>query len=170
MLAVVCVTKSKEYRRSIPMTGYFSFQKLITTSIAKVVYALGFLILTAGSVALIVWSGMRLNDANIDRQLGWRYVAIGAAALVVGNLAWRVICEFWIVLFNVNNHLASIDYATSLNRLHKVSEVQFIERRAGTRDRRVAKTKPEVVEAREPYVPARETLRADRQASVLGLS
>ncbi len=152
------------------MTAYFSFQKLITTSIVKSVYALGFLTLTAGGVALIVWSGMRLNEANIDRQLGWRYVAIGAAAFVVGNLAWRVICEFWMVLFKVNNHLASIDQATSLNRPHKVSDVQFIERRVGTRDRRVAKASPEVVQTREPLVPAKETFRADRPAGVLGLS
>jgi hypothetical protein len=157
-------------RRSIPMSSYFSFQSLITRSIVKVVYAMGFLVLTAGGIALIVWSGMRLNDANIDQQLGWRYVAVGAAALFVGNLAWRVICEFWMVLFNVNHHLASIDHATGLNRLHKVSEVQFIERRAGTRDRRVAERKPEVEKSREVFVPVKETFRADRQASVLGLS
>ena len=151
------------------MTGYFSFQRLITTSIVKVIYALGFFALSIGSIALIVWAGLRLNDANIDRQLGWRYVAIGAAALVVGNLAWRMICEFWIVLFNVNHHLASIDHATNFLQPHKVSEVQFVERRA-TVERRLPNSRPEVEPTREVTLPARETFKADRPAGVLGLS
>ena len=81
-----------------------------------------------------------------------------------------MICEFLIVAFNVNQHLASIDQALSLNRQHKVGEVQFVERRA-TIDRRVAKKRPEKVSTREVIVPTRETFKGDRPAaSVLGLS
>jgi len=83
------------------MSGYFSFQKLITTTIVKAVYFLGFIILSTLSITLIVWAGLRLHDANIARQLGWRYVAVGTAGLIIGNIVWRVICEFWMVLFSV---------------------------------------------------------------------
>jgi len=151
------------------MSGYFSFQRLITTSVVKAIYALGFLILTAGGVTLIVWAGLGLNDANISRQLGWRYIAIGAGALVIGNLAWRIICEFWMVLFNINDHLASIDDDPSLNHLPRVNDVQFVERRVATKDRRTAK-QSEVVATREISLPSREKVHAQRQSGVLGLS
>jgi len=52
------------------MTGYFSFQRMITTAIVKVVYILGFLVLTTGGVALIVWAGLQLNDAASTVSLG----------------------------------------------------------------------------------------------------
>ena len=67
------------------MGAYFSFERMITTSFVKVVYFLGFLLLTAAGIGLMVWAGLQLNDATIDRLLGWRYVALGAAVLIVGN-------------------------------------------------------------------------------------
>jgi hypothetical protein len=152
------------------MSGYFSFQRLITTSVVKAIYALGFLILTAAGVTLIVWAGLGLNDANISRELGWRYVGLGAGALVIGNLAWRIVCEFWMVLFNINDHLASIDDDPGLNRLPRVNDVQFVERRVATRDRRAANKKSEVVATREISLPVRDKVHAERSASVLGLS
>jgi len=51
------------------MSGYFSFQKLITTSIVRAVYFLGFVILSTLSITLIVWAGLQLHDANIPRQV-----------------------------------------------------------------------------------------------------
>lgn len=152
------------------MSGYFSFQRLITISVVKGIYALGFLILTAGGVTLIVWAGLGLNDANISRELGWRYIAIGTGALVIGNLAWRIACEFCMVLFNINDHLASIDEAASLNRLQRVGDVQFVERRVATKDRRIANKRSEVVATREISLPSRDKVHAERQAGVLGLS
>jgi len=75
--------------------GYFSFDKMITPAFVKVLYFLGFLALTAAGVGLAVWAGMQLNDATISRSLGWRYVALGVAAVVVGNIVWLVFCELW---------------------------------------------------------------------------
>jgi len=54
-----------------------------------------------------------LNGATIDRLLGWRYVALGAAILVVGNIVWRVACELWVVLFGIHDELVSLRYALS---------------------------------------------------------
>ena len=135
----------------------------------KAIYAFGFLILTTGGVALIVWAGLALNDANIFRELGWRYLATGVGALVIGNLAWRIICEFWMVLFNINDRLASLDQGTSLNPMDRVSEEQFVERRVATKDRRVA-NKSEVLATREISLPSRDKAHAQRSTGVLGLS
>ena len=117
------------------MAGYFSFQKMISTSVVKVVYFLGFLILSSLSITLIVWAGLRLNSASIERQLGWRYVAYGAAALVVGNILWRVICEFCIVLFNINEQLSTNSQVVTVRHVQRVPETQYVERRISAIDR-----------------------------------
>lgn len=120
------------------MAAYFSFERMITTSFVKVVYFLGFLLLTAGSVALITWAGLQLNQATIDRALGWRYVATGAAILTLGNVVWRVFCELWVVLFGIHDELVSVRYALNLSRLPKIAEEpaeREVPREIVTRDR-----------------------------------
>jgi hypothetical protein len=150
------------------MAGYFSFQHMISTSVVKVVYFLGFLILSSLSITLIVWAGLRLNNANIGRELGWRYVIYGAVALVVGNIAWRVICEFWMVLFSINEHLSLSSQVVTVRHVQRMPEPQFVERRVASTERRdtneaIANEAREVFQKEPP-------LKHPRPASVLGLS
>jgi hypothetical protein len=152
------------------MAGYFSFDRLITPTIVKIVYFLGFLILSAAGITLIVWAGLRLHDASIAREQGWRYVAIGAAAVVIGNLAWRVICEFWMVLFNINAQFASLDQATIVSSVPKLPETHLIEQRVAVRDRHVPNHRVEVEAASEVPSEESEHLKTHRAASVLGLT
>jgi len=137
------------------MGAYFSFERMITTGFVKVVYFLGFLAITAAGVALAVWAGMQLNDARIDRMLGWRYVAAGVGLVVIGNIVWRVFCELWVVLFEIHAELVSVRYGLNLNPL-RVREEPV--------EREVVE---EVVRPRE-IVVHNET--AQHHASVLGLS
>ena len=104
------------------MGSYFSFERMITPSFVKVVYFLGFIALTAAGVALAVWAGMQLNDATIDRMLGWRYVAYGVALVVVGNIIWRVFCELWVVLFGIHEELVSVRHGINLYGLRTTTE------------------------------------------------
>lgn len=136
------------------MGAYFSFERMITTSFVKVVYILGFLAITAAGVALAVWAGMQLNDARIDRVLGWQYVAAGVGAVVIGNIVWRVFCELWVVLFEIHAELISVRYGLNLNGMRVREEPVVVERE-------------EVVRPREVVIH-NET--AQHQASVLGLS
>ena len=137
------------------MGSYFSFERMITTSFVKVVYFLGFLAITAAGVAFAVWAGLQLNDARIDRALGWRYVAAGVASVVVGNIVWRVFCELWVVLFGIHAELVSVRHGLNLNSMRIVDEP--VEREY-------------VVEREE--IPRREVVVHDEQrhASVLGLT
>jgi hypothetical protein len=150
------------------MAGYFSFNRMISTTLVKVVYFLGFLALSSLSITLIVWAGLRLNNANIARDLGWRYVVYGGAALIVGNIVWRMICELWIVLFSINDHLSLNNQVISVRQVQRIPETQFVERRTSIRDRRVSDFANET--------PVREVEQKDTQfqgprtASVLGLS
>jgi hypothetical protein len=138
------------------MGAYFSFERMITTSFVKVVYFLGFLAITAAGVVFAVWSGLQLNDARIDRALGWRYVAAGFALVVVGNIVWRVFCELWVVLFGIHAELVSVRHGLNLNNLRSMEEP--VER--------------EYVVEREEVRRPREVVVHDAQhhASVLGLS
>ena len=140
------------------MGAYFSFERMITTSFVKVVYFLGFLAITAAGVALAVWAGLQLNDARIDRALGWRYVAAGVALVVAGNIVWRVFCELWVVLFGIHGELVSVRHALNLNGMRTIEEP--VER--------------EYVVEREEISRPREVVVHDHgapgHASVLGLS
>ena len=131
------------------MGAYFSFERMITTSFVKVVYFLGFLLITGAGVGLIVWAGLQLNDATIDRSLGWRYVAQGAAILIVGNVVWRVACELWVVLFGIHDELVSLRYALSPVQRPRVIEEPRVAREVVVRDNEII---------------------APRHAGVLGLS
>jgi hypothetical protein len=91
------------------MAGYFSFRKNITTYFVKSIYALGFIILTGGGVGLAVWAGRRLNAATMPTRTAVYYIAAGVGIALVGNLAWRMICEFWLLLFNIHASLVSIE-------------------------------------------------------------
>ena len=65
---------------------------------------------------------MKLNDATIARDLGWRYVAAGVAMVILGNIVWRVFCELWVVLFGIHSELVSIRYALNLGGMRYRSE------------------------------------------------
>ena len=146
------------------MAGYFSFNKMITTSFVKALYFFGFVALTTAGLALTTWAGLRLYQANISSQLGWRYVAIGAGTVIVGNTLWRTVCELWIVLFNIHARLAAIDDGVYLARVttpRNVSHAIQSEAREESAPTRVP---------REAVHETKETYGTVRQASVLGLS
>src|ERR1700745_1984825 len=91
------------------MSGYFSFQKYVTTYFVKVIYFIGLLAFTAAGLGFAIWSARRLQTGSLPTRLGWYYIGAGIGILFVGNLVWRVFCELWVVLFNMNDHLFSLD-------------------------------------------------------------
>lgn len=138
------------------MSAYFSFERMITPSFVKVVYFLGFLAVTGAGIGLMVWAGLQLNEATIDRSLGWRYVALGAAILIVGNIVWRVVCELWVVLFGIHDELVSMRYASNpVHRSRVIDEPH---------------TREVIVRGNEIVAPRDREIVAPRQAGVLGLS
>lgn len=79
-----------------PQSGFFSFRKMVSTAIIKLLYILGMLALTIGGLG-----GILSGD---DEGTIW-----GLLALTIGNLLWRLICEGWILLFSIHDILGSIE-------------------------------------------------------------
>jgi hypothetical protein len=90
------------------MAGYFSFKKLITPRFVKFIYVVGSIALTVGGIGLAAWAALGLRSATLPTRMGAYYIALGAGSVIIGNLVWRVLCEIWIVLFNIHNLLGSI--------------------------------------------------------------
>jgi Domain of unknown function (DUF4282) len=136
------------------MPGYFSFQKLITPRFVKFIYVLGFMALSVGGIGLAIWAGLGLRSATLPTRTGVYYIAIGAGSAIVGNLAWRVLCEIWIVLFNIHNLLGSIE-----------RETRYVP------DQRELPSEESRVESRQDVTqPEPEARVTGHPASVLGLS
>ena len=86
------------------MRTYFSFQKMITGQAIKLLYFIGFVMLTVLGVGLIV-KGFQ----DIQALKGLETFNQGAAVLIAGNLLWRLICELWILFFSIHERLVSIE-------------------------------------------------------------
>jgi hypothetical protein len=119
------------------MPGYFSFQKLITPRFVKFIYAVGLLALTGGGIALATWAGFGLRSRTLPTRMGIYYIAIGAGVAIVANLVWRVLCEIWIVLFNIHNLLGVIASETTQAPVERsfISEEHPVEVRQGNVER-----------------------------------
>jgi len=63
---------------------------------------------TAAGIGGAVWAAMRLNNGTLPNRQAIYYIALGLGVLLIGNLVWRMICEFWLLLFNIHGLLASI--------------------------------------------------------------
>ncbi len=87
-------------QRSVPSGGFdisefLSFRYLITPTIITIVYVIGAVLITLGSLAAMAAGGGGLLS--------------GLLLLIFGNLYWRVLLEFVVVLFRMNDSLGSIE-------------------------------------------------------------
>jgi Domain of unknown function (DUF4282) len=147
----------------LQMSRYFSFQKLISTWFVQVMYFVGFLLISTAGIGLAVWAGLHLRDATISRELGWRYVAAGVGALILGNLLWRVFCECWIVMFRLRDELVAIRHTIGGPRVYAseppIEEYEHVD----------VAGEPRALEVIDNQ-PLDETHQTHRGSSVLGLS
>jgi hypothetical protein len=75
---------------------FLSFRYLITPPLMTVIYVIGAVLITLASLATLA-----------TREGGG--VVVGLLIFVFGNLYWRVILEFVMVLFRMNDSLQSIE-------------------------------------------------------------
>jgi hypothetical protein len=78
------------------MSEYLSFKRFITTTFIMIIYVLGAIFVTIGAFLLMIFGG----------ALG---IIGGVIMLVLGNLAWRILCEYWVVQFRIYEEIASLN-------------------------------------------------------------
>jgi hypothetical protein len=80
------------------LRDFLAFRYLITPGLVTIIYAIGAIFITLAALLL---------PASANQGAGG--ILAGLLILVFGNLYWRVILEFVMVLFRINDSLASID-------------------------------------------------------------
>ncbi|MGN6306408.1 MAG: DUF4282 domain-containing protein [Mesorhizobium sp.] len=81
------------------LSDFFSFEKLITPSVIKIVYWLGIAVLLVFGVASFF---MGLLSGSLGAGL------LSLVGSVLGLLLWRVMCELYIVIFGMFDRLGQI--------------------------------------------------------------
>ena len=82
------------------MGSFFSFDRMITPTIIKIVFWIG--------LALTVLLGLGLLIAGNNGGVR----VLGLVYLIFGPILWRVYCEILIVVFKMQEHLAAIEQNT----------------------------------------------------------
>jgi hypothetical protein len=83
------------------MSQYITFKKFITPTFIMVIYILGALVVTIGSIVLMAF-GAGYGGAAVG-------IILGIIMLIFGNLAWRILCEYWIVQFRIYEEIAALN-------------------------------------------------------------
>ncbi len=81
--------------------GFLSFRTMVSRTLIQVIYILG-------AIGLSVY-GIILIDKSTEGNGSGGLVVTGLGILLLGNLAWRITCEAWILLFNIHDVLVSIE-------------------------------------------------------------
>jgi len=84
---------------------YFGFRKLITPALIKLSYLLG-------ALAITFFSGIAIMFPDTFATYGRDstvVVFIGIVVLVLGNLAWSMLCEGAILIFSLHEILVSLE-------------------------------------------------------------
>jgi hypothetical protein len=103
----VAKPKSKVAKKGA-LAYFFGFDVLISSALIKVIYALGFVLLFAAAIGLIVTAAMGMDITGQGIKPG-HLIVIAILGLATSQLIWRVICEVWILAFSIHDHLVSVD-------------------------------------------------------------
>jgi len=88
------------------VNDFFAFKTMIGHTFIKVIYILGMIGITIGSIIFMVMGSV---GSVYIFGLGWISVLSGLGMLIFGNLFWRIACEIWILFFSMHNMLGNIE-------------------------------------------------------------
>ena len=82
------------------LAEFFLFKMFITRPFIKIIYVIGAAAITLLALGSIFGLVMPFSSYA---------VIIGLLQLTLGNLSWRIMCEIWIVFFQMHDVVKSID-------------------------------------------------------------
>lgn len=84
-------------RRTPELQDYLMFRHMVSLQIMRALYVVGAVLITVAGMYLTL-------------QRTWMPAFYGFGILILGNLAWRLVCEGIIVVFSTHELLADIRY------------------------------------------------------------
>lgn len=89
---MVMKVNPNEKRKELSSFGKFvNFDTMITPSLIKILYAIGFFVITITGIERILYN-----------------LGIGLTILIFGNCFWRIICENVILFFSIHDNLIEL--------------------------------------------------------------
>ena len=85
---------------------FLNFDYFITKDVMSVIYAVGAVLIII--IGLLMMFGSAILPSEIPMNSSTAII-VGGLFLIFGNVLWRIICEFIVILFNINETLESID-------------------------------------------------------------
>jgi DNA-directed RNA polymerase subunit RPC12/RpoP len=82
--------------------GFFSFRTMVSRILIQIIYILG-------ALGLSIYGIIIIGQATQQEYGSGGKIVTGLCILTLGNLIWRIICEAWILLFNIHDVLVSIE-------------------------------------------------------------
>jgi hypothetical protein len=82
-------------------TRFVRFEEFIARDVISIVYFIGAIFVSLMALIMIF--------SPMGNMSGGTGVLVGIVFFVVGNLIWRIICEGFVVIFTINDTLASIN-------------------------------------------------------------
>ncbi len=82
------------------LAEFFLFKMFITRPFIKIIYVIGAAAITLLGLGSIF--GLIMDFSSYS-------VIMGLVTLTLGNIAWRITCEIWIVFFRMHDIVKSID-------------------------------------------------------------
>jgi len=100
-----------EFGDYMEFNKFITVEELITPQAITIVYIIGAILITLGS---LVFMGIGIvmpqygSYSSSNTFSGGFLILFGLIYLIFGNLFWRMLCEFLIVIFKINDTLVSI--------------------------------------------------------------
>jgi hypothetical protein len=99
------------------MSDFFSFHRLLSTSIIKATYLCGMLVINLLGVVEVgagIYGLLQSGQTSPAMQLimfrePLLAITGGLIVLIAGNLFWRLLCEAWILVFSMHEMVSSIE-------------------------------------------------------------
>jgi len=88
------------------MSGYLAFKRFITPTFIMVIYILGALAVTILSFLIMLGGAFTVQGFSMGGGIA---ILVGVLMLIFGNLAWRILCEYWVVQFRIYEEIASLN-------------------------------------------------------------
>lgn len=98
--------RSYKTNRSFNWSEFFSFRKMITLQVIRIVYAIVAVMITLLGFATLFSAQGTLHLLKPGGAF------TGFVILVLGNILWRIWCELIIVFFRINSTLNNVDENT----------------------------------------------------------